>query len=91
VVLIDHAAEHSPALHRRGQRHDDPLVMIGWLLPPGLVAAWVRRNCRQVVRLRCGADGIRSRFRIRRTVGRRGRRGADLNPYPLGGAEKVLS
>jgi hypothetical protein len=33
-----------------------------------IVAAWVRRNWRQVVRLRCGAGGIRSRFRIRRAV-----------------------
>jgi len=32
------------------------------------VAACVRRNRRQVVRLRCGAGGIRSRFIIRRTV-----------------------
>ncbi len=27
-----------------------------------------RRNCRHVVLLRCGAGGIRSLFRIRRTV-----------------------
>jgi hypothetical protein len=33
-----------------------------------IVAAWVRRNCRQVVRLRWGAGGIRSRLRTRRTV-----------------------
>ena len=33
-----------------------------------IVAAWVRRNCRQVVRLRWGAGGIRSRFSTRRTV-----------------------
>ena len=38
VVPVDHAAEHPPALHQRGQRHDDYLVMIGWqLLLPGLV------------------------------------------------------
>ena len=37
VVLIDHAAEYLPALHRRGKRHDDRLVMIGWPLLPGLV------------------------------------------------------
>jgi hypothetical protein len=30
--------------------------------------AWVRRNCRQVDRLRCGAGGIRSRLSTRRTV-----------------------
>jgi hypothetical protein len=30
VVLVDHAAEYPPALHRRVQRHDDHLVMIGW-------------------------------------------------------------
>jgi len=34
----------------------------------GIADAWVRRNCRQVVRLRCGAGGIRSRLRIHRTV-----------------------
>jgi hypothetical protein len=28
-----------------------------------IVAACVRRNCRQVDRVRCGAGGIRSRFR----------------------------
>ena len=33
-----------------------------------IVAAWVRRNCRQVDRARCGAGGIRSRFSTRRTV-----------------------
>jgi hypothetical protein len=27
VVLVDHAAEHLPALYRRGQRHDNHLVM----------------------------------------------------------------
>ncbi len=37
VVIADHAAEHPPAPHRRGQRHDDHLVMIGWPLLPGLV------------------------------------------------------
>jgi hypothetical protein len=36
VVLVDHA-EHLPALHRRVQRYDGRLVMIGWLLVPGLV------------------------------------------------------
>lgn len=30
--------------------------------------ALARRNCRQVVRPRCGAGGIRRRFRIRCTV-----------------------
>ena len=34
VVLVDHAAEYPPALHRRVQRHDDHLVMIGWPLLP---------------------------------------------------------
>ncbi len=34
-----------------------------------IVVAWLRRNCRQVVRSRCGAGGIRSRFSTRRTVG----------------------
>jgi len=33
-----------------------------------IVAAWVRRNCRQVVRLRWGAGGIRGRFSTRRMV-----------------------
>jgi hypothetical protein len=37
VVLVDHTAEHLPAPHRPVQRHDDPLVMIGWPLLPGLV------------------------------------------------------
>ena len=37
VVLVDHAAEYPPALHRRIQRHDDHLVMIGWPLLPGLM------------------------------------------------------
>jgi hypothetical protein len=32
------------------------------------VAAWVQRNCRQVVQLRCGAGGIRGRLSTRRTV-----------------------
>jgi hypothetical protein len=33
-----------------------------------IVAAWVRRKCRQVAWLRRGAGGIRSRFSTRRTV-----------------------
>jgi hypothetical protein len=37
VVLVDHAAEDLAALHRRVQRYDDRLVMIGWSLLPGLV------------------------------------------------------
>jgi hypothetical protein len=37
VVLVDHSAEDLPALHRRIQRHDDRLVMIGWQLLPGLM------------------------------------------------------
>src|SRR4029077_10865473 len=37
VVLVDHAADDLPALHRRGNRHDDWLVVIGWPLLPGLV------------------------------------------------------
>jgi hypothetical protein len=37
VVLIDHAAEDLPALHRSAYRHDDRPVMIGWPLLPGLV------------------------------------------------------
>jgi hypothetical protein len=37
VVLVDHAAEHLPALHRRVMRYDDRVVMIGWPLLPGLV------------------------------------------------------
>jgi hypothetical protein len=37
VVLVDHAAEHPPALDRRVQRDDDLLVMIGRPLIPGLV------------------------------------------------------
>lgn len=37
VVLVDHAAEHLAALHRRVQWHDGRLVMIGWPLMPGLV------------------------------------------------------
>src|SRR5271165_6932131 len=36
AVLVDHPAEHLPALHRRVQRHDW-LVMIRWPLVPGLV------------------------------------------------------
>ena len=34
----------------------------------GIVDVWMRRNCRQVDRVRCGAGGIRSRFSTRRTV-----------------------
>jgi len=37
VVLVDHAAEYLPALHRRVQRYDDQLVMIGGPLIAGLV------------------------------------------------------
>ena len=37
AVLVDHAAEYLPALHRRVQRHDDRLVMIGRPLIPALV------------------------------------------------------
>jgi len=37
AVLVDHAAEYLPALHRRVQRRDGRLVMIGWPLIPGLV------------------------------------------------------
>src|SRR5438067_164922 len=37
VVLVDHAAEDLPAVHRRVQRYDDLLVMIGRPLLPGLV------------------------------------------------------
>jgi hypothetical protein len=37
VVLVDHATEDLPALHRRVQRNDGRLVMIGWPLLPGLV------------------------------------------------------
>jgi hypothetical protein len=37
VIVVDHAAKHLTALHRRGQRHDDRLVKVGWLLLPGLV------------------------------------------------------
>jgi len=33
-----------------------------------IVAAWLRRNCRQVARSRCGAGGIRSCLSTRRTV-----------------------
>ena len=34
VVLVDHAAEQLTAPHRRVQRHDGLLVMIGWSLMP---------------------------------------------------------
>jgi hypothetical protein len=34
VVLVDHAAEDLPALHRRVQQYDGRLVMIGWPLLP---------------------------------------------------------
>ena len=37
VVLVDHAAEHRAALHRRVERHDDRLIAVGWLLMAGLV------------------------------------------------------
>jgi hypothetical protein len=37
AVLVDHAAEHLTALHRRIQWHDDQFVMIGWPLLPGLM------------------------------------------------------
>jgi hypothetical protein len=37
VVLVDHATEDLPAPHRRANRHDLLLVMIGWPLLPGLV------------------------------------------------------
>jgi hypothetical protein len=37
VILVDHAAEYLPALHRCVQGYDDRLVMIGWPLVPGLV------------------------------------------------------
>src|SRR6266516_6201633 len=37
VVLVDHAAEHRAALHRRVQRHDGRLIAVGWPLMPGLV------------------------------------------------------
>jgi hypothetical protein len=37
VVLVDHATEDLPVLHRRVQRNDGRLVMIGWPLLPGLV------------------------------------------------------
>ena len=37
MVLVDHAAEDFPALHRRGKRHGDWLVVIVWPLLPGLV------------------------------------------------------
>lgn len=34
AVLVDHAAEHLPALYRTVQRYDDLLVTIGWPLLP---------------------------------------------------------
>jgi len=37
VVLVDHAAKHLPALHRRVQRYNNRFVMIGWPLLPGLM------------------------------------------------------
>src|SRR6266516_402640 len=37
VVLVDHAAEHLAALHRRVKRHDGRLIAVGWPLMPGLV------------------------------------------------------
>jgi hypothetical protein len=37
VVLVDHAAEDLPALHRRVRRNCGWLVVIGWPLLPGLV------------------------------------------------------
>jgi hypothetical protein len=37
VVVVDHAAEHLPAQHRRVQRHDARLVVAGRPLVPGLV------------------------------------------------------
>ena len=37
VLFVDHAAEDLVALHRRVQRYDGRLVMIGWPLLPGLV------------------------------------------------------
>jgi hypothetical protein len=37
VVLVNHAAEYLPALHWRGQWHDNRLVMVGRPLIPGLV------------------------------------------------------
>ena len=39
MVLVDHAADDLPAMHRRVQHHDDLLVMIGCSLLPGLVRA----------------------------------------------------
>ena len=36
VALVDHA-EYLPALHRRPERHDSWLVVVGWPLIPGLV------------------------------------------------------
>jgi hypothetical protein len=37
VVLVDHAAKHLAAPHRRVKRHDDRLVLAGWPLLPGLM------------------------------------------------------
>ena len=37
VVLVDHAAEYPPTLHRRTEGHDDWFVMVGWSLVPGLM------------------------------------------------------
>jgi hypothetical protein len=37
VVLVDHAAEHLAAPHRRVERHDEWLVLAGWPLLPRLV------------------------------------------------------
>src|SRR3974390_981576 len=37
VVFVDHAAEQLPAPHRRLERHDGGLIVIGWPLVPGLV------------------------------------------------------
>src|SRR5712664_1016727 len=62
-----------PRAPRRDLHHLDPRAgqhrAVTWKKShASIVAAWVRSNCRQVVRLRCGAGGIRSRFRTRRTV-----------------------
>ena len=37
VVLVDHAAKHLAALHRRVKRYDDRLVLARWPLLPGLM------------------------------------------------------
>ena len=37
IVLVDHAAEHLPTLHRPVQRYEDLIVMIGWPLLAGLM------------------------------------------------------